>query len=158
MNLEQRNYTGLAIGQYSILNKIGSGAFANVYRAVSKTHNRQVAIKCIKKVDYKPHLEASLMQRLRHPNIIRLYDCFETIETVFLVEEYCNMDLFQAISTIPQFSNDIIHEIFLQLLNAVEFCHKSGIAHRDLKPENVLISTFKNDSTIRLADFGMYIT
>jgi len=150
--------TGSSVGQYTLLDKVGSGGFATVYKALDTLSNEYVAIKCIEKTAFsKLSTESAIMLGLHHPNIVHLYGCIETVEWVYIVLEHCDMDLFQAIATID-FTDAIVHEIFSQILKAVQHCHNHGVSHRDLKPENILISVRKSDSTIRLADFGMHET
>lgn len=88
-----------------------------------------------------------------HPNISSLYDHFDSC----LVLDYCSRgDLYEAIQNGlgPSASQDI-KDVFLQVLNALEFCHSHGVYHRDLKPENILIS---EDWSIKLCDWGLATT
>lgn len=85
-----------------------------------------------------------------HPNITTLIDYFDT----FMVLEYAPRgDLHDAIQLgiAPVATRDVI-DVFMQLISAVEFCHKNGVYHRDIKPENILIA---DDWSIRLTDFGL---
>lgn len=88
-----------------------------------------------------------------HPNVSTLYDHFDSC----LVLEYCPRgDLYEAIQNGmgPSASPDI-KDVFLQVINALEFCHSHGVYHRDLKPENILIS---EDWSIKLCDWGLATT
>lgn len=150
---ETVNLIGAIVGNYQLLHLLGTGGFAMVYKAVNTQTLEFVAVKCIEKKTFSQFdSESSLMVGLTHPNIIHFYDMVETVEWVFIVLEYCDMDLFYAIGTI-NLEDEVVHEIFSQILIAVGHCHSQGVAHRDLKPENILISV-QSDSTIRLADFG----
>ncbi|KAG0682884.1 hypothetical protein C6P40_001796 [Pichia californica] len=85
-----------------------------------------------------------------HPNIITLLDHFDT----YMIFEYAPRgDLHDAIQLgiAPVATSDVI-DVFMQLISAVEFCHKNGVYHRDIKPENILIS---DDWSIKLTDFGL---
>ncbi len=62
------------------------------------------------------------------------------------------MDLFDAILEKHGFPDAVAHEVFMQLIDVVNFCHENGVYHRDLKPENILIS---KDFRIKLTDFGL---
>lgn len=86
----------------------------------------------------------------KHPNITTLLDSFDT----FMVLEYAPRgDLHDAIQLgiAPVATRDVI-DVFMQLISAVEFCHKNGVYHRDIKPENILIA---EDWSIKLTDFGL---
>lgn len=85
-----------------------------------------------------------------HPNITTLLDYFDT----YMVFEYAPRgDLHDAIQLgiAPVATSDVI-DVFMQLISAVEFCHKNGVYHRDIKPENILIA---DDWSIKLTDFGL---
>lgn len=85
-----------------------------------------------------------------HPNITKLLDSFDT----FMILEYAPRgDLHDAIQLgiAPVATRDVI-DVFMQLISAVEYCHKLGVYHRDIKPENILIS---EDWSIKLTDFGL---
>lgn len=85
-----------------------------------------------------------------HPNITTLLDHFDT----YMVFEYAPRgDLHDAIQLgiAPVATSDVI-DVFMQLISAVEFCHKNGVYHRDIKPENILIA---DDWSIKLTDFGL---
>lgn len=88
-----------------------------------------------------------------HPNVTSLYDHFDSC----LVLEYCSRgDLYEAIQSGdgPTTSQDI-KDAFLQVLNALEYCHSKNVFHRDLKPENILIG---EDWSIKLCDWGLATT
>ncbi|KAK6462354.1 serine/threonine protein kinase [Scheffersomyces coipomensis] len=88
-----------------------------------------------------------------HANISTLYDHFDS----YLILEYCTRgDLYEAIhnNNGPNTSQDI-KDVFMQILNALEFCHSYGVYHRDLKPENILIG---EDWSIKLCDWGLATT
>ncbi|KAJ3077047.1 hypothetical protein HDU98_009448 [Podochytrium sp. JEL0797] len=85
--------------------------------------------------------------------VVKLYEVIETEDSLFLVMEYCEFDLFHCITSRGGLPMHIVKDLFTQICNAVEFCHENGLYHRDLKPENVLISA--SDFSVRLADFGL---
>lgn len=150
--------SGLIIGEYTLLQAIGVGSFATVYRGIHRLSQLIVAVKCIQKGPNSKQAakEVCLLRTLTHNNVVKLYACVETVEMLFLVMEYCDMDLYEAITTTP-IHHEIAKEIFKQILDAVSYCHAQGVYHRDLKPENILISTQSDDYTICLADFGKLI-
>ena len=93
-------------------------------------------------------------------NIVRCLDAFETAQNAFLVLEYCDLgDLYENImqGRIPR-DTQIVKDIMLQLVNAVQYCHAAGVYHRDIKPENILMSVMDDGSgrpLLKLGDFGL---
>ncbi|KAJ2604283.1 Serine/threonine protein kinase [Coemansia sp. RSA 1722] len=103
--------------------------------------------------------EVSLYARIpSHSNIVRLERMLHTQDQLFMVMENCSGgDLYENISNNPYFhlpGNDaLIRRLFLQLVSAIEHCHKHGVFHRDIKPENVLVT--KDCLNVKLIDFGL---
>ncbi|KAJ1568166.1 hypothetical protein HK405_003431, partial [Cladochytrium tenue] len=142
---------------------IGSGSFAHVYLAeeIPAGHKRpeKRAVKRLFKegLDKRQLLlqrqEAEVMKAIDpHQNIIRLLATVEDEECLYLIMEYCDLDLYEAITQQGGFPDDVVKEVFGQIADAVIHCHASGFYHRDLKPENCLISS---DYKVKLADFGL---
>lgn len=97
------------------------------------------------------HWEASA-----HRNVVSMLKIIDGSDCIFVILEYCpEGDLFYNITECGQYvgKDDLAKRIFLQILDAVEFCHSRGIYHRDLKPENVLVKD--HGETVKLADFGL---
>lgn len=97
------------------------------------------------------HWEASA-----HRNVVSMLKIIDGTDCIFVILEYCpEGDLFYNITECGQYvgKDDLAKRIFLQILDAVEFCHSRGIYHRDLKPENVLVKD--QGETVKLADFGL---
>jgi calcium-dependent protein kinase len=77
-----------------------------------------------------------------HPNIIRLYDIFDSRDFCYVITEYCDgRELFSAIKKNHHFSEKNAASIMKQLLSAVNYMHNKGIVHRDLKPENIVLES-----------------
>ncbi|KAI9105399.1 kinase-like domain-containing protein, partial [Phlyctochytrium arcticum] len=144
---------------------IGSGSFARVYLAVDadhgsgkQQHQQQYAVKVLDKRGLtrdqvnSQHREVSIMAKLAHPHVIRLERVVETSRYLYLIMEWCEMDLYDAITQTAGFPPAIVKQVFDQLAAALEHCHQNGIYHRDIKPENALISP---EYTVKLADFGL---
>ncbi|CAF2930773.1 unnamed protein product [Rotaria sp. Silwood2] len=92
------------------------------------------------------------MERLHHPNIIRLYEVIETPNEIYIVNEYApGGELYTRISKEGKFIEDEAKPIFAQITAAVDHVHKKGIIHRDIKSENVF---FAKERLIKLGDFG----
>ncbi|KAI9249246.1 kinase-like domain-containing protein [Phascolomyces articulosus] len=158
---------GSSNDHYVFLDKIGDGAFGQVFRARDKITRQIVAIKTVKHkslkvedtTDYSLREYRSLSQLDQHPNIVQLYKTFvASDDELHLVMEYVNGgNLYQLIHqrSIP-FDHSDIRRIFRQILQALEHIHSQGIFHRDLKPENILVSYLPSgESIIKLADFGL---
>ncbi|PPQ67703.1 hypothetical protein CVT24_002759 [Panaeolus cyanescens] len=97
--------------------------------------------------------EIVVMKLIDHPNIMKLYDVWETSSSLYLILEYVQGgELFEYLCSNGRLSKKEAVDYFQQLICAVDYCHRFNIAHRDLKLENVLID---QDSNIKVADFGM---
>ena len=149
--------------EYELKEKLGEGAYGCVYKVQQKYTNYLRAVKAIKKknVDSSEfYNEIEVLKALDHPNIIKLFDCYQDKSYFYMVEEYCSGgDLFDYIQKEKFFTERKAGTIFNQLLSAVNHLHKKKIVHRDLKPENiVLIETKNKDVFIKLIDFGTSIT
>ncbi|KAI9337128.1 hypothetical protein DFJ73DRAFT_646498 [Zopfochytrium polystomum] len=88
-----------------------------------------------------------------HEGVVHMFEVFETPDFLFLVLEFCQIDLYQFVVDNGGFPTHVVKRIFTQLIDAVDFCHTRGVFHRDIKPENVLVNT--SDCSIRLTDFGL---
>lgn len=104
--------------------------------------------------------EVNLMIQLDHPNIIKLYEVYETDKNIYLIMELCTGgELFDRIventESGVQFTEKQAADIFKQMMSAINYCHKNGIVHRDLKPENLLYLNKDENSPIKVIDFGM---
>ena len=150
-------------GRLQLKSILGVGAYGVVYTALDIPSNALYAVKALSKYgmdarqrsfqerEIRLHAAAS-----RHPNVASLYRILETEDCTYVVMEYCpEGDLFANITEKGQFvgSDPLAKHAFLQILDAVQFCHNIGIYHRDLKPENILVQDHGN--TVKLADFGL---
>ena len=137
---------------------IGLGSTASVYEATSKTTGERVAIKILFKdlVDYESmNMEIAILAKLHHPNIIRLYEVFETDSQVILVLQLCSGGtLLPYVLENEGEGEREAARIVREILKGVAFLHASGVVHRDIKPENVLFLHKGRNSPIVLADFG----
>ncbi|KAI9271761.1 kinase-like domain-containing protein [Phascolomyces articulosus] len=159
---------GTRINNLEIVNVLGEGAYGQVYLAkqLDSTTPKLYAIKSLRqsKLDDRQRAfqrtEIGLHARLSgHPHIIPLERVIREPEWTHVVLEYGpEGDLFSAITERDLYvgNHALIRHVFLQLLDAVSYCHNNGVYHRDLKPENVLV--FDKGRTVKLADFGLATT
>jgi calcium/calmodulin-dependent protein kinase I len=133
-----------------------------VYKAYNLSTKEKVAIKVIQKagVDSEEmdnlHTEISILSELDHPNIVKLYEAFETDEKLFLVMELMQGgELFDRIVENECFTEDEAKQVMMPIIDAVEYCHSHDIIHRDLKPENLLYETTDEFSLVKITDFGV---
>ncbi|KAJ7577450.1 kinase-like domain-containing protein [Mycena floridula] len=159
------NFTGhtLADGRFTLLNILGSGTYGTVYKAIDAASVEQpfVAIKCLKKQvpgsrqEWAQKREFALHHKVNsHPNIINFYGCIQEGDFIFVILDLCDGDLYAAIKQESYFINrtDRIKSTMIQLIDALQYCHKNSVFHRDLKPDNIL---FDKAGQVYLADFGL---
>lgn len=146
--------------RYEILEKIGSGGMAEVYKARCHRLNRLVAIKILKdelsqdaEFRRRFHAESQAVAMLSHPNIVSVYDVSHSDNVDFIV-----MELIEGI-TLKQYMEqkgalnwrEALH-FATQICKALEHAHNRGIVHRDIKPHNIMIL---KDGSVKVADFGI---
>jgi len=147
--------------RYQLKTVLGNGNYSVVRKAIDLESGDNVAVKCIdkrklsKEDDEALKIEVSILNELRHPNIITLYDWFEDPKTYYIVTEYMQGgELFDRVVKKEFYSEEDAQKVVRTLAEVINFCHSKGIAHRDLKPENILMKDEKDDSAIKIADFG----
>ena len=138
-----------SLDEYIIGKQIGQGAYAVVRLGLHKPTNKKIAMKIYKK--YKlmdPNRrksvkrEIKLMEKMKHPNIIRLYEVIDTSKYVILVMEYVGGgSLHGYLKSKPnrRLDEDDAKRIFRQVLDGIKYCHSRCITHRDIKLENLLL-------------------
>lgn len=147
-------------GRYEIIEKIGTGGMAVVYRAKDQKLDRNVTVKVLKEEfvgdeDFKSRFktEARAAAKLSHPNIVNVYDVGEDNGVQYIVMEYVHGDtLKQVIVNSAPFDTVVTLSIAVQMASALAHAHKNGVIHRDIKPHNILVSV---DGTIKITDFGI---
>ena len=146
--------------RYEILEKIGTGGMAIVYKALCHRLNRLVAIKILKDelaqdVEFRKrfYAESQAVAMLSHPNIVAVYDVSHSNNTDYIV-----MELIEGI-TLKQYITrkgslgwkEALH-FSTQIIKALQHAHSRGIIHRDIKPQNIMIL---KDGSVKVADFGI---
>ena len=148
--------------RYEVIQHIGQGGMADVFRAVDTVLNREVAIKILRSdlnTDAVSILrferEAQAATALAHPNIVEIYDVGEYKNHHYIVMEYVpGKTLKQVIRNRAPLLNEEAIDIMKQLTSATMEAHKRGIIHRDIKPQNVIV---KSDGSVKILDFGIAI-
>ncbi|KAJ7499076.1 kinase-like domain-containing protein [Mycena latifolia] len=171
-------YKGLE--NFKIVEKMGDGAFSNVYHAIDLTTNKKVAVKVVRKFELnasqdgdkhlnpkfkkKPRVteranilkEVQIMRGTNHPAIVKLISFSESEEHYFLVLELMEGgELFHQIVKLTYFSENLSRHVILQVANGIRYLHEErGVVHRDIKPENLL---FERIPIIPFQDEGEFI-
>ncbi|KAM3760213.1 hypothetical protein ACB098_01G177200 [Castanea mollissima] len=146
---------GEIIAKYEIQERVGSGAYSDVYKARRLSDNAVVALKEVH--DYQSAFrEIEALQILNSPNVVVLHEFFwREDEDAVLVLEYLRTDLASVINEAKKEGRSIgvtqLKRWMLQILSGLDACHRNMIVHRDLKPTNLLVS---DDGLLKLADFG----
>jgi formylglycine-generating enzyme required for sulfatase activity/tRNA A-37 threonylcarbamoyl transferase component Bud32 len=150
--------TGVTIGQYQVVEEIGQGGMATVYKARQSSLDRYVAIKILKSDLAKTkgfvtrfEREARTIARLRHRNILTIFDYGHEDDLFYLVMEYVGGGTLKQRLGWPQDMNYAVN-IVSQVGNALAHAHKQGMIHRDVKPGNILM--VEEDWPL-LSDFGL---
>jgi serine/threonine protein kinase len=138
---------------------LGAGSFGVVYRAVDTQSGAHYAVKRVEKAcsDYYQTRETQLHARVSsHPHVLTFHREIDAGFYAFFVYDLCAGDLHSVIKKLTLFREDeLIKRVFVQIIDALEYCHSRGVYHRDLKPENILVSSLSGDIDVFIADFGL---
>ncbi len=147
-------------GRYKLLDVIGDGGMARVFRATDTRLDRTVAIKILREqFTAEPQFierfkqEARLAAALAHPNVVGVYDVGEENGQYYMVMEYVPGDnLKQIIAREAPMPLGTVVSFMRQLAAALDFAHTHGVVHRDIKPENILVTDKRE---VKVGDFGI---
>ena len=151
---------------YKKIKDLGSGSYGSVYKAKNIIMENTVAIKMIEKVqenmidDMEIKNEINILKTLSHPNIVKIYEFFDTPLYYYLVTEYCKKgELFAYITNV--YNERQLAILFYQVFSGLCYLHEKKILHRDLKLENLMISEIEKEVVtgeeyfwIKIIDFG----
>ena len=152
---------GTTLDKYEVLQKVGEGGMATVYRGRHTTLDRSVAIKVL-----HPHLssstrnrkrfarEARAIEQLRHENILEIFDYSgASAEDCYIVTEFVPGEtLTEHLREVGRLPSEVAAIVGRALCDGLAYAHSMGVLHRDLKPDNVMVRV---DGTIKLMDFGI---
>jgi serine/threonine protein kinase len=151
------------IGKYEIIKPLGSGATSTVYLALDPFNNQQVAVKLFNIDSHsdtslaKAHrkllmTEASLVGRLSHPHIVKVFDAVMDGAVNYIVMEYVEGETIERYAEVDHLLPlNTIAEIIYKCCKALEYSQHQGVIHRDIKPANILLC---GQSEIKISDFG----
>ncbi len=150
--------------RYEILERIGGGGMADVYKAYCKRLDRIVAVKVLKQefVDDKDFVgkfkrESHSSAKLTHPNIVNVFDVGDEVvdgkQIYYIVMEYIDgKTLKEVIQEAGHLSVSKSLYYLKEMADAIAVAHKNNIVHRDIKPQNIMVT---NEDTIKVTDFGI---
>jgi serine/threonine protein kinase len=155
----------MRIGRFLVRSQIGAGGNAVIYAAWDEENDRQVAIKLLRDDrSFRPDTrarflrEAKAMARLRHPNVVRIYEVGvhggppHGERQVFLAMEYVEGQSLRAWVEHEQPSTELILDRYVEAGRGLAAAHAAGLMHRDFKPDNAVLGS---DGLVRVVDFGL---
>ncbi|MDT8395681.1 MAG: serine/threonine-protein kinase [bacterium] len=149
------------IGNYTVIEEIGRGGMAVVFRAVQESLNRNVAIKELDLARFRTdpnalerfRLEARAAASLEHPNIVTIYDLWEEGEKAYIAMEFVDgAELRDVLGSLGRLEVVEASLVVIEVCDALSFAHSRGMIHRDVKPANVMLS---GNGEVKLMDFGI---
>jgi formylglycine-generating enzyme required for sulfatase activity/predicted Ser/Thr protein kinase len=157
--LEDATWLREALPDYELIGEIGRGGMGRVLKAKHIGLDRMAAIKVLS-VDLGQHdafikrfqREARAMAKLRHPNIVQIYDYGQREEACYIVMEFVDgVDLRHMIRE-KNLAPEQALAIVPQICDALQYAHDQGVIHRDIKPGNIMVAS---DGVVKVADFGL---
>ena len=147
-------------GRYVLVEQVGVGGMALVYRAIDRNTGHSVAVKVLKSEFNRDaefvsrfQREAEAASKMTHHNIVNLLDVGMDGENRYLIMEYVKgKTLKEVIQEKGRLSASVAVQITIRILSALQHAHQNGIIHRDIKPQNILVHA---DGHIKVADFGI---
>ena len=147
------------LGDLDRIEVLGQGTYGKVYKVRNRRNGEILALKktlTSLKEEGVPACtlrEISILRNLAHVNVVALRDVIISSKTIYLLFEFCDMDLHKFIYSSPTLNAKETKYILYQVFVGLYFCHSRRVLHRDLKPNNVLINS--QGLVVKLADFGL---
>ena len=157
---------GKLLDSYDILKQLGKGGYGKVYEVRNKKTGEIRACKHLSKLNIKNlekfKREIEILKKMDHPNIIKLYEVFESERSLYLIMEECKGGeifdrIIERINSKKMYTEKDAAIIFEQVMSCIQYCHNQKICHRDLKPENLLYlnAGSEDNNTLKVIDFGL---
>ena len=157
---------GKLLDLYDVVKQLGKGGYGKVYEVKNKKTGEIRACKHLSKLNVKDldkfRREIEIMKKLDHPNIIKIYEVFESERSLYIIMEECKGGeifdrIIEHIQNKEMYSEKDAANIFQQVMSCIQYCHNQNICHRDLKPENLLYLNpgSEKDNRIKVIDFGL---
>jgi calcium-dependent protein kinase len=157
---------GKLLDSYEVLSQLGKGGYGKVYKVKNIKTGEIRACKHLSKQNVKNlekfRREIEILKKMDHPNIIKLYEVYESERSLYLVMELCNGGeifdrIIEHIQNKKMYSEKDAAKIFEQVMSCIQYCHNKNICHRDLKPENLLYlnAGSEENNRIKVIDFGL---
>ena len=156
--------TALADGKYRVVRLLGAGGMGAVYEAENTTTHKRVAIKCLRPGHASDDIdgarlvrEAKASARIRHPNVVDVYDVVRSGSFVCLVMEYLEGEPLSALLERGRLSVGSALALLVPVLRGVGAAHRQGVIHRDIKPANIYLAREEDAPAPvpKLLDFGV---
>ncbi len=152
-------YLGKTLGKYRVEELIGTGGFAWVYRGYDPNLEIPVALKVLKpqfagdpQFEERFRREASTAARLRHPNIVKIYEVGKDGDAVYFAMDFLPSGLANKLENTPYLAEEFVIKLGIDVARALGFAHREGVIHRDIKVDNILFDVHGNAV---VADFGI---
>ena len=146
---------------YEVKEVLGEGSYGSVRKISHRLTHEDRAVKVLlkKKLGHENMQdilnEVSVLRSLDHPNILKLYECYQDKFSYCIVTELCTGgELFERITSQQHLPEAVAADYIRQILSCLLYIHEKGIVHRDLKPENFLLSDTSAMANLKLIDFG----
>jgi serine/threonine protein kinase/tetratricopeptide (TPR) repeat protein len=151
--------------RYQFVSRLGGGAFGEVYRVHDTMLERDVAVKRVRldafaepaqrnELRERTIREAKVAAKLKHPNIVTIYDVVDRPDMSFIIMEFIEgITLARILKDQGRLSVEETLRILDQTASALDFAHKKGIVHRDIKPANIMVEA--SDREVKVTDFGI---
>ncbi|WQF89384.1 Putative serine/threonine-protein kinase Atg1 [Colletotrichum destructivum] len=146
----------LRASPYQLREKVGSGTYGVVYRAVHRVTGDVVAVKQLGKHEHMRLEEVMLLRNITHEHIVSFHAFIIEIDSFHLVMEFVDGQNLETAFKAHHPTSTELREVMRQQLSAVEYIHHRGIVHRDIKPPNVMVK-WRDPMVTKLTDFGLAI-
>jgi calcium-dependent protein kinase len=157
---------GLFLDNYDVIRQLGKGGYGKVYEVKNKKSGDIRACKHLSKLSLKNlekfEREINILINTDHPNIIKIFEVYESQRSLYIVMEECKGGeifdrIIEHIESKKMYSEKDAADMFGQVMSAIAYCHNNGICHRDLKPENLLYLNKgpEKNNPIKVIDFGL---